>query len=240
MTVAGEWDDGGVSSSSSGGAVSPPSSAVQPEPSAVQPGPSAVPAGPSAVQPGPSAVPAGPSAVPPGPSAAVRRRGRFSLRDIALSFGVLIVPILVVILGFNALGADSVTRVDPTDSYSSAEASGGFTVLRSEGLGKDWHLTAADAPRTGGELTLRIGLVAPSGRFARFAESGRPARQALAAELGGTPRSTGAEEINGQPWLRYPGRGEEQALVSVRKDVVVVVTGTADLAELRELAASLR
>jgi hypothetical protein len=165
---------------------------------------------------------------------------RFSLRDIALSFGVLIVPILVVILGFNALGADSVTRVDPGDSYSSAEASGGFTVLRSEGLGKDWHLTAADAPRTGGELTLRIGLVAPSGRFARFAESGRPARQALAAELGGTPRSTGAEEINGQPWLRYPGRGEEQALVSVRKDVVVVVTGTADLAELRELAASLR
>jgi hypothetical protein len=41
-------------------------------------------------------------------------------------------------------------------------------------------------------------------------------------------------------WLRYPGRGAEQALVSVRKTAVVVVTGTTQPAELRRLAASLR
>jgi hypothetical protein len=192
-------------------------------------------------QPQPQAQPSVAGSSPAGvPSDAARRRGRFSVRDIALSFGVLVVPILAVIIGFNLLGAQPVTRVDANDAYSSAEAAGQFTVLRSEGLGKDWYTTAADTRRTGGDLTLRVGLVAPSGRFARFAESGRPAAQVLAGELGGAPRSTGAEEIDGQPWLRYPGRGAEEALVSVRKDVVVVVTGTADAAELRELAASLR
>jgi hypothetical protein len=153
---------------------------------------------------------------------------------------VLLVPILVVIVGFDVLGAEKVTRIDPGEAYSSAEAAGQFTVLRSQGLGKDWYITAADARRTGRDITLRIGLVAPSGGFARFAESGRPAATVVAGELGGTPRSTGAEEINGQPWIHYPGRGAEEALVSVRKDVVVVVTGTADIAELRDLAASLR
>jgi hypothetical protein len=183
---------------------------------------------------------AAPQPVSAPPPAAARGRGRFSIRDIALSFGVLVVPILAVIIGFNLLGAQPVSRVDPGEAYASAEAAGQFTVLRSEGLGKDWYITAADARRTAGDLTLRVGVVAPSGRFARFAESGRPVAQVLAAELGGTPRSTGAEEIHGQPWLRYPGRGAEEAMVSVRKDVVVVVSGTADPTELRALAASLR
>jgi hypothetical protein len=203
-----------VSSTSSGGAAPHP---VSPQPSSAQPGPH-----------------------PAAPSAALRRRGRFSIRDIALSFGVLIVPILIVIVGSNLLGAEQVTRVDPNDAYASAEATGQFTVLRPEGLGRDWYTTAADTTRSGSAVTLRLGLVAPSGKFARIAESGRPASKMLAAELGGTPRSTGAEEINGQPWLRYPGRDREQALVSVRRDGVVVVTGTADLTELRTLAASLR
>jgi hypothetical protein len=193
-------------------------------------------AAPHPVVPQPSAAEARPAVAP----SAAARRGRFSVRDIALSFGVLIVPILVVVIGFNLLGAQPVTRVDATEAYSSADAAGQFTVLRAEGLGKDWYITAADTRRTGRDLTLRVGLVAPSGGFARFAESGGPVEQVLAGELGGTPRSTGAEEIDGQPWLRYPGRGAEKALVSVRTNVVVVVTGTADVAELRELAAALR
>jgi hypothetical protein len=186
-----------------------------------------------------SAGAAAPHPVSAQPSAAARR-GRFSVRDIALSFGVLVVPILVVIIGFTLLGAQPVTRVDASDAYSSADAAGQFTVLRAEGLGQDWYITAADTRRTGNDVTLRVGLVAPSGGFARFAESAGPVERVLAGELGGTPRSTGAEEIDGQPWLRYPGRGAENALVSVRQNVVVVVTGTADVAELRELAASLR
>jgi hypothetical protein len=174
------------------------------------------------------------------PSAHERRRGRFSVRDVALSLGVLIVPIFVVILGFQFLGADPITRVDPTEAYGRAESSGGFAVLRAEGLPRGWYITAATSQLDKGDTTLRVGLVAPSGKFARFAQSNRPVERMVADELGGTPRSTGAEELGGQVWLRYPGRGQEQALVSVRRDSVVVVTGTAEDAELQELAASLR
>ena len=187
-----------------------------------------------------------PTAAGPAPVAAVhpasgeRRRGRFSVRDIALSFGVLIVPIMAVILLFQVLGSDPVTRVDPSGAYSDAESSRQFTVLRTAGLRDGWHLTAASTELAGKSATLRLGFVAPSGGFARVAESGGPADRVVAAELGGKPRSTGAEEIAGAAWLRFPGRGSEQALVSVRKDVVVVVTGTADPGELRQLAASLR
>ena len=154
--------------------------------------------------------------------------------------GVLIVPIFAVIFLFQFLGADPVRRVDPGPAYAQAEASGAFRVLRARDLPGEWHITAATSQRTADAVTLRVGLVAPSGRFARFAESGRPVEQMLADELGGTPRSTGAEEIGGQVWLRYPGRGNEEALVSVRPDVVVVISGTAERRELQELAASLR
>jgi hypothetical protein len=176
-----------------------------------------------------------PQSAPP-----ARRRGRFSVRDVTLSLGVLIVPIFAVIVLFQALGADPVRRVDPEPAYTQAAASGGFPVLRAQGLRDGWVVTAATSSRADAAVTLRVGFVAPSGRFARIAESGRPVEQVLAGELGGTPRSTGAEEIGGQAWLRYPGRGNEQALVSVRPKMVVVVTGTADPSELRELAASLR
>jgi hypothetical protein len=169
-----------------------------------------------------------------------RRRGRFSVRDVALSMGVLIVPIFVVILGFQFLGADPVARVDPAEAYGRAESAGGFAVLRAEGLPEEWVTTAAASQLDKGVTTLRVGLVAPSGKFARFAQSDRPVARMVADELGGTPRSTGAVELGGQVWLRYPGRGQEQALVSVRPDSVVIVTGTAEDAELRALAASLR
>jgi hypothetical protein len=145
-----------------------------------------------------------------------------------------------VILLFQALGSDPVARVDPAEVYADAERSGRFTVLRAEGLPDDWRTTAASVERADDTITLRLGFLAPSGRFARVAESGGPAERVAAAELGGKPRSTGAEEIAGAVWLRYPGRGTEQALLSVRKNVVVVVTGTADPGELRQLAASLR
>jgi hypothetical protein len=177
---------------------------------------------------------------PPAPAPRVRRRGRFSVRDVALSLGVLIVPIFVVILGFQALGGDPIVRVDPAEAYSRAQSAGGFAVLRAQGLPEGWEITAADSQLDKGVTTLRVGLVAPSGKFARFAQSNRPVEQMVADELGGTPRSVGAAELNGQMWLRYPSRGREQALVSARRDSVVVVTGTADDAELRDLAASLR
>jgi hypothetical protein len=82
--------------------------------------------------------------------------------------------------------------------------------------------------------------VAPDGGFVRFAQTDRPIERTLREELGGARRSTGATEINGARWLSYPGRGAEQALVSTRRDGVVLVTGTASAAELREVAASLR
>jgi hypothetical protein len=178
--------------------------------------------------------------VPVATLARERRRGRFSVRDVALSLGVLIVPIFVVILGYQALGADPVTKVDSGQAYSDAQAGGQFTPLRAQGLPKGWDTTAADFQVAKGIATLRIGFVAPDGRFARFAQSNRPVEQMIADELGGARRSTGAEELNGQVWLRYPGRGQEHALVSARRDSVVVVTGTADDAELQDLAASLR
>jgi hypothetical protein len=152
--------------------------------------------------------------------------------------GVLIVPILAVIILFKVLGADPATRADPNPAYD--DTASHFTALQVTGLGNDWRISAAATRRSGATVTLRMGLVSPSGRFARIAQTDRPVDQMLADELGGTPASTGAEEINGAVWLRYPGRGTDQALVSVRPDFVVLITGTLEPVELRELAASLR
>ncbi|HVB26482.1 MAG TPA: DUF4245 domain-containing protein [Mycobacteriales bacterium] len=102
------------------------------------------------------------------------------------------------------------------------------------GLGPGWRATSArDSGGGGAPTTLHIGFVTPSGQYAALEETDGPAGPFLATVLG-------TVAVAGSAWVRHPGVDGATALVRTVHGVTLVVQGTAGLAELRALAASLQ
>jgi hypothetical protein len=160
-------------------------------------------------------------------------------RDLLLSLAVLLVPILLVVLAFQYLGADDeVTVVDPGPAFDQAHEAG-LAVVRPGGLPAGWQAVSAVTREESGVVTLRVGYVSSSGGFLQLVQSDRDAEPLLRRELGGG-RPLGTELIRGVSWQVYPGRDGERALVLLQPERTVLVLGRAPAAELRTLAGSLR
>ncbi|HEX6077084.1 MAG TPA: DUF4245 domain-containing protein [Micromonosporaceae bacterium] len=160
-------------------------------------------------------------------------------RDLVLSLAVLLVPILLVVLLFQYLGADDeVTVVDPGPAFSQARDAG-LDVVRPGDLPAGWRPVSAVLREDAGAVTLRVGYVTSGGGFLQLVESDRDAEPLLRRELG-DGRPGGTEPIGGVPWQAYPGRDGERALVWLEPERTVLVLGRAPASEMRTLAASLR
>jgi hypothetical protein len=161
------------------------------------------------------------------------------LRNMAISLGVLLVPILAFVLISQWLSGGP-SAVDPSSAYESARAAGRFPVLEPQGLPSGWTVTRADVQHgSGGSAILRIGYVSPTGGPARIVESDVPVTSLLPDELGGVRPAQDSRSIGGRDWQLYPGRGKERALVFQQPKMTVLVIGQMPDAELNALAASL-
>jgi len=159
----------------------------------------------------------------------------------ALSIGVLLVPILLLVAFCQTTGTQQAPTVDPGSVWTAAREAGRFPVRVPGDLPDGWRVTRAVAPREdGGALTVRVTYETPTGEFAQLVESDVDAAALLEDELGGPRAPGGTVDVEGTPWQRYPGRRDgETALVRLEGGATYLVTGSAGLDELRTLAAAL-
>src|SRR3954447_6051641 len=141
------------------------------------------------------------------PPAAADRAVRFNAANMARSLLPLVVIILLVV-GWNAFrqdGVDPVQTVDPSSSVQLAASRASYPLVVPTGLPKGYRPTSArtDAGRArqGDPVTLQIGYVTPSTRFAGFVESDDPRADALTAVLDGA-RQRGTLDVGGTSWTR--------------------------------------
>jgi hypothetical protein len=161
------------------------------------------------------------------------RSGR-TLRDMALSMVVLLVPVAIVVAIFRLQGGEDVAVVDPGPAVAQAQAANAFPVSVPR-LDGGWRtVSAVFRPETGG-ATLRLGYLTPGGGAVQVIESNEPADALLIRELGDQTRPTG---VTGA-WNTYDVRNGEAAWVRKEQGRTVIIIGRADRSEFDVLAAAL-
>lgn len=169
------------------------------------------------------------------------RRPNLTALDLVRALVPLVVLILVVAWLSSPAEVDPVREVDPGPQLAYAATLGDFEVLAPGNLPDGWRATSVrvDPAVPGGPVGVSVGYLTADDRFAQLVQSSD--RSAPADVLGQGYAAAGNElDIDGEPWRQVQTDDGELGLLSERAEVVLIVTGSADLAELRTLAGSLR
>jgi hypothetical protein len=185
----------------------------------------------------PEAAPAPDAAAEP---VTVGKRGGRSPRDMALSLGVLLVPIALLLIFYRVvLDGDKPVSVDAEPAIRQARSAAVFPVVLPQGLGDDWHTVSATFKRDTDGATLRIGYVDPDSEPIQLVESSTPTAKLLPVELGDDPKAVSTYRDGARTWQRYDAREGENALLLLEKGRTIIVVGLAESKTLESFAASL-
>jgi len=130
-------------------------------------------------------------------------------------------------------------RIDATQRLEELAGSVDFPVRVPE-LPSGWVANAAGVDPVGrvpgAPVAVRVGWLTPARDYLRLSQSpaAEPALASFETRLREAP--TGAVEVAGRTWVRYPGPRSEQAWVTDLGDVRLLVTGSAGEEEFRTLA----
>lgn len=161
-------------------------------------------------------------------------------RDLVLSLLVLVVPVLLLVGGYQVLAdRHEPVRVAP-DAQIAIARRAGLEVLAPVGLERTWVPVSAAFREADGGATLRIGYVTPQDRPVQLVQSSIPPDRLLSRELARDPAAGGTVSVDGVEWHRYPAGNGETALLRSEPRLTVLVVGSAEERELRELAGALR
>lgn len=139
-----------------------------------------------------------------------------------------------------------VTTVDPSPAIAQARERAPYPLLAPapsgpSALGQHWRPTSTriEAGATDADpFAFRISYVTPDGEYAMFLESDDA--PAAVAAIAGPTEAKGDHSIDGATWTRAEtSKKGETVLTRTIGDVTVLVTGSASLDELSELAGSL-
>lgn len=168
------------------------------------------------------------------------KRGERRPRDMALSIGILIVPI-VLLLGFYnfALDGDEPVAIDAAPTLEAARAANVFEVTTPDGLDDAWHLQSATFKRENGGATLRLGYSDPDSEPVQLVESSVATATLIPAELGDSPEATGTVLKGARTWQQYDARPGEVALVLLEKGRSLIVIGQSEPERLAEFVSTL-
>ena len=174
------------------------------------------------------------------------QRARFAMADMVRSLGLLIVIIAVLLFIGPARslilpgGKDKMPAVDYSGDITGFDKVASAPALVPAGLPTNWRANAANVDNTSGSPHLHIGWAVPGTAFAGLDE-GTGDSNALLRQVTGSASlpSRGTTTIGGDTWtVRRSSRGETTYTRDVN-GVFVIVTGNANDAQLRLLAASL-
>jgi hypothetical protein len=169
-----------------------------------------------------------------------RKRGNEVVSDMLRSLavvGVVIVPLWFIIPHHSK---QHVTVIDYSTALSETRRVSAHPVLAPQGLPASWRATSVSS--TGGSgrpIVFHLGFVTPAGDYAAVEESDGPAAAYLVTLEGKAPQSLAPVAVGAAQWRQLRGADGRLALVSPSTPMTVVVKGTAKLAELTTLAASL-
>ncbi len=172
------------------------------------------------------------------------KRGRQTVRDMVWSL-VVVGLFVAFLVGVTYRGKpDAVQVVDPTTAVVSAQTAAPFVPRIPTGLSSEWRSTSArfEPPQLSSipeSTVFHIGYVTPDGQYAAVQQTdASPAWAVRTLFEGGSDSGVGAGAFEG--WERWQAEdGRRQAYVRELADSTLIIQGSADDAELAELAASL-
>lgn len=170
-----------------------------------------------------------------------KRRGTELISDMLRSLavvGVVIVPLWLLIPHHTQ---QKVTVVDYSTALSQARRLTPQHLVAPAGLPATWR--ASNVTTSGGNgrpVVFHLGYVTPTNQYASVDESDGPRTSFLQTLLGPKPLGLADVPVGAATWPSARGADGRLALLRPPAPVTVVVKGTADLAELITLAASLR
>ena len=137
--------------------------------------------------------------------------------------------------------ADTVIPVDPSAAISEARATPGFTVHLPQPLPAGWQPNSARFQLTKDGPQLHVGYLAPDGGYVGLEQADmRNVRRYVTVRSAGNVFAD-LRTINGQVWVHLTNdRKAQDTLAWFGPHGVVMVTGTASVANLERLAASLQ
>lgn len=174
------------------------------------------------------------------PTGRPNARMRQTIGDMIRSMALVLAVVFVIVLLAWRPEPEAVKVVDPGPAVMLAAAEAEFPVAAPEGLADGWRPTSArwePTTESDGEPVLHIGYVTPADQYAQVSQS--QARSAgYLAEQTARGEPVGSEQVAGATWERLES-SERRSLVRADGEVLTIVSGTADWAELAALAASL-
>ncbi|MEU8000023.1 DUF4245 family protein [Catellatospora sp. NPDC049111] len=165
--------------------------------------------------------------------AAVPASGSRTPKDMALSLGVLLVPLLLVVLGYRLFyGWDTAVTVDPANAIASAERASFAPLPLAAPEG--WQtVTAKWEPGV-----LRIGYLDPDNHGARLVQSRAALDTLVKDELDGKAVADGETVVGAVTWQRFRGPDEQTALARTAGNTTTLLIG-AENADLTGLASAI-
>ncbi|MEU6351744.1 DUF4245 domain-containing protein [Streptomyces sp. NPDC047072] len=162
-----------------------------------------------------------------------------TVRNMVLSLGVTILAAWVIYLFVpHDDSAPDVPKVDYRVELVTARRAASYPIAAPQGLSAGWKATSV---RYDGEQfdAWHLGFHAPDGQYVQIEQSTqKPAVFIDEASQGGEATKE-TREIAGRTWTRYTG-GRYDALVYEGDGATTVVAGTGSLAQLTEMARSLK
>lgn len=155
-----------------------------------------------------------------------------------------ILPLVAIVIAFVAFCQPRVDREDNLTSagleeFRRAERVAGVSLPRPRELGGGWSVSDSVLDEHGGRsVTLTMSYRTPNGATARLVESTRSERATLAAYASDVS-AVGDLSVDDRSWRRWRV-GADEALTARFGSVTVVLGGSAQLGELRMLAAAMR
>jgi uncharacterized protein DUF4245 len=173
-----------------------------------------------------------------------RRSETRSTSNLVRALGVVLALTVITVLLLQGHHTNAVRPIDPTSAINEARRVAPYDVLAPAGLSKGWRPTSArlatpTATRRKVPVHLHIGYVTPKEQYLALEESNAASAAFISTETD-HGRKGNKVLIGGTEWRRYlSADGSTRSLVLDRHGATVVLTGTADEAELEEFAASL-
>ncbi|MBV1849085.1 DUF4245 family protein [Catellatospora tritici] len=150
-------------------------------------------------------------------------------KDMVMSLGVLLVPVLLLVLGYRLFyGWNDAVTVDPTPAIESAGRAS-MAPLPGAVAPDGWQTVTAKWS----DGKLRIGYLDRDNHGARLVQSRTSAAELVKAELGEKAQLGEQTSVGGVTWQRYRAPDDEFALVRTSGDTAILLVGRdVDLAEL--------
>ncbi|MGY1703701.1 DUF4245 domain-containing protein [Geodermatophilus sp. SYSU D00697] len=181
----------------------------------------------------------------PAPSPAIERANRLSAANMVRSLAPLVLICLLIVgwVAFRQSGEERVLQVDPSTTVQLAAERAAYPLVAPTDLPDGYRPTSArtDAGQAdeGDPVTVEIGYLTPAEEYAGFVVSDDARAEPVTRVLDGAEEQ-GTVDVAGRSWTRSTTERGETALWREDAGVTVLVTGSADDAELEEVAAAVQ